>query len=112
MLLLNKNQSRTNKAGTLISIHLMLLLNVLQGCINIQCGHFNTSYVVIKHNLKKETVHFKINFNTSYVVIKPACSCVNPSYFNISIHLMLLLNEILKSHFGVTSPFQYILCCY
>ena len=115
MLLLNKNQSRTNKAGTLISIHLMLLLNVLQGCINIQCGHFNTSYVVIKllqvhlehlhrchfntsyvvikHNLKKETVHFKINFNTSYVVIKHGKSTDVTLRLGISIHLMLLLNK-------------------
>ena len=90
MLLLNKNQSRTNKAGTLISIHLMLLLNVLQGCINIQCGHFNTSYVVIKLlQVHLEHLH-RCHFNTSYVVIK----------------------RVKDYGFDPAQSFQYILCCY
>ena len=52
--------------------------------------HFNTSYVVIKHDLKSNVAKSVPYFNTSYVVIKHISgSTQNGGY-----------------------TFQYILCCY
>ena len=59
-----------NNFSSKISIHLMLLLNVIDKLGAVASTHFNTSYVVIKHvhNNQQHTLHL------------------------ISIHLMLLLN--------------------
>ena len=52
------------------------------------------------------------NFNTSYVVIKLTGSYRFTSTKEISIHLMLLLNEIYVGVAQAKVLFQYILCCY
>ena len=78
--------------SNIVSIHLMLLLNVLLLLFyyfHIPC--FNTSYVVIKLFFSIIFKCFIIRFNTSYVVIK---------------------REKTEWKTYIKHMFQYILCCY
>ena len=79
----------------MISIHLMLLLNVLLRQMLVNNVHFNTSYVVIKLLPHGLTAKDGKNFNTSYVVIKLIINFTRFRCRLISIHLMLLLNLML-----------------
>ena len=119
----------------LISIHLMLLLNLMLAWQMLVFKHFNTSYVVIKlywrrlgiSTILHISIHLMLLLNeTKYIKSKPRS--------NISIHLMLLLNEVAINRPSITSIisihlmlllnlmhnnqpyqkyiFQYILCCY
>ena len=71
MLLLNTTAPKEVTKLLFISIHLMLLLNLL--------------FMSLSVNVK--------NFNTSYVVIKLYTFRISTLWLYISIHLMLLLNE-------------------
>ena len=134
MLLLNRHKVYILYLCVFISIHLMLLLNIIQSIRSGSLFHFNTSYVVIKLRLplplpkprkyfntsyvviklvqfSNLTVQFH-NFNTSYVVIKRLWQSAGWSKCIISIHLMLLLNKFSFAMFLAVFGFQYILCCY
>ena len=59
--------------------------------------NFNTSYVVIKRlNINSSNCRLSY-FNTSYVVIKQFHTAAASLHIFISIHLMLLLNQIYKA---------------
>ena len=95
-----------------ISIHLMLLLNLVRGQSTCEIIDFNTSYVVIKLTKSKRnwwkyiiSIHLMLLLN---VISKLKCTV----FMNISIHLMLLLNIIDPIYKVITGEFQYILCCY
>ena len=75
---------------SIISIHLMLLLNKNEHRYNKDKKHFNTSYVVIKRLDFLYLANSETDFNTSYVVIK------------LVVHIFS----------NSMSLFQYILCCY
>ena len=117
-----------------VSIHPMLLLNIVVTLVIMLIQSFNTSYVVIKHgrsqrridvmsvsihpmlllNFSKAKICLMVfRFNTSYVVIKQlfvffVASSIcgfNTSYVVIK-QMKLTVNEFNLSRF------QYILCCY
>ena len=135
MLLLNYIGKWGKNNVNCISIHLMLLLNLYLAFIYIRLlNYFNTSYVVIKRQMPAKSTIWRRNFNTSYVVIKPARHRLYVLLMNISIHLMLLLNDsklpwhskdrLISIHLMLLLNFQqlhcwhafylfqYILCCY
>ena len=70
MLLLNTLRCAEVDDISYVSIHLMLLLNIVLRISFLSSARFNTSYVVIKHNVWSAQQAQNQSFNTSYVVIK------------------------------------------
>ena len=85
-----------------ISIHLMLLFNVISFFYFIAFYiDFNTSNVTIQHYFFKVKYAFQIYFNTSNVTIQHIALTFFTFLTTISIHLMLLFNlqKVFNSHF-------------
>ena len=130
MLLFNYRHLQPERDGRMISIHLMLLFNtiiafVIAGdCyfnisnVTIQLQliiliimdllNFNTSNVTIQLLLLKSAFLLLIYFNTSNVTIQHVRCYVCAVFCGISIHLMLLFNNLGDYGGEGSDEFQYI----
>ena len=87
-----------------ISIHLMLLFNREKMKCGFGIHNFNTSNVTIQHIRCNLKIIFNIHFNTSNVTIQRDKKLVKVWENNISIHLMLLFNGLIRNSGSLFLP--------
>ena len=89
-----------------ISIHLMLLFNNLRKKVTLSVIDFNTSNVTIQ---QMRLFFFKVqslNFNTSNVTIQLTSLIICLIDITISIHLMLLFNQLCRCYLFSSTHFN------